>query len=230
MYALKATILDDDAVSILSIPYGGPIPSPHYKKGMDLDGEFFTERTDVKADWFSERPVLWHHGRDPYMQDTLFGKAVNFRQEEDGWWSDIWFKIGEKRKSLIDMLAKKGAEIFGSSQTIPTLAKADRRTGEWLVWPHIEQTLSTSPQNTKSVMRSMKAVLSDFEKAEVNVHGGLTEMLDSLASYASDLTAKSGLTSTDLRAMERNHEDDHLTRAIAELEADIRRFALATKE
>jgi hypothetical protein len=159
---VKATILDDDHFRLLAIPFGGPIPSPHSAKGVDLDGEFFSERTDIKADWFTERLVDWHHGGDSVLRRAVIGKADNLVMEEDGWWVDVWLKHGERRLDLIKRLAERGAQIFGSSESTPGMVKK-ASTGEILVWPYVRQTLSTSPQNTHSVLRPLKAVLEGTE-------------------------------------------------------------------
>src|SRR3972149_11136293 len=64
---LKATVLDDDSFRLLAIPFGGPIPSPLFPRGIEIDGETFTERTDIKAAWFDSRPTDWHPGSDVPM-------------------------------------------------------------------------------------------------------------------------------------------------------------------
>lgn len=194
---VKATILDDDSFRLLAIPFGGPIPSPANPRGVDLDGEFFTERTDIKAAWFDSRPTDWHHGGDVILGRTVIGKAVNLSMEEDGWWVDVWLKHGEKRLDLIRRLAERGAQIFGSSESAQGLTKK-ASTGEILVWPYIRQTLSTSPQNTHSVLRPLKALLdestdpsaafwSDIERAVVSLSDSLRG-----PSSAGDLEAKAG--------------------------------------
>lgn len=162
MRPVKATILDEDRFSLLAIPFGGPIPSPIWRRGVDLDGETFTEQTDIKSSWFDVRIVDWHHGQDPVMRRTVIGKAENLRQEEDGWWVDVWLRHGEDRLELIRRLAERGATLFGSSESLPGMVKkAD--DGEILIWPYVRQTLSTSPQNTYSVLRPMKAILDGLQ-------------------------------------------------------------------
>jgi len=167
--AVKAAPLDDDAFRLLAIPFGGPIPSPIHKRGVDVDGETFTERTAIYPDWLKERPTDWHHGGDGVMQRTVLGKAVDIGRfdgkadepDEDGWWVTVWLKHGENRLNLIRRLAERGAQIFGSSETIASLSKKSQ-TGEILAWPYIRQTLSTSPQNTLSVLRPLKASLDEL--------------------------------------------------------------------
>jgi hypothetical protein len=154
---------------LLAIPFSGPIPSPD-GKGRDLDVEYFDEETDIKPSWFEERPVDWHHGKDPtgVMNGVLVGKGKNLTQVEDGWWVDLWLTAGEKRLSLIRKLAEKGAQLFGSSYAYPNLVRRGK-AGHIDVWPYMLQTLSTSPQNTHSVMRPAKAVLDAFDQADIAI-------------------------------------------------------------
>jgi len=160
MKAVKATILDDDAFRLLAIPFGGPIPSPVSARGVDLDGEFFSERTDIRPSWLKARAVDWHHGADGTLGRDVIGKAVDPEMDEDGWWVTVWLDHGAKRLNLIKRLAERGAKLFGSSESVAGLVKkAD--TGEIMEWPYWRQTLSTSPQNTHSVIRPLKAVIDD---------------------------------------------------------------------
>jgi hypothetical protein len=172
MTPIKATVLDDDAFRLLAFPFGGPIPHPAFPRGVDLDRETFTERTDIKADWLPFRPTDWHHGNDTKMGRTVVGKALDLGRfdgpskepDEDGWWVTVWLAQGEKRLDLIRRLANQGGQIFGSSESIPGLVKK-AASGEILVWPYWRQTLSTSPQNTHSVIRPLKATLDEIEAA-----------------------------------------------------------------
>ena len=167
--ALKATVLDDDAFRLLAIPFGGPIPQKGAPRGVDLDGEWFSPRTDIKPDWFPARIVDWHHGRDARMGRTALGKAVDLgpfggagsEPDEDGWWVTVWMNRGERRVELVRRLAERGAQIYGSSESVSGLVqKAD--SGEIIAWPYVRQTLSTSPQNTHSQLRPLKATLDDY--------------------------------------------------------------------
>lgn len=189
MRELKATVLDDDSFRLLAIPFGGPIPHPAFPRGVDLDGETFTERTDIKKAWLDVRPTDWHHGGDTSLGRTIIGKAINLVMDEDGWWVDVWLKHGERRLDLIRRLAQQAtdtgkATIFGSSEPMAGFVARDGWVGggkaltdpglrqghplrqglarEITVWPYIRQTLSTSPQNIYSVIRPLKATLDDL--------------------------------------------------------------------
>lgn len=176
MQPVKATLLDDDGFRLLAIPFGGPIPSRHSPRGVDVDGEWFSERTDIKPDWLKARAVDWHHGKDPLGlmnpreyagmpqppadRREVIGKAVDPTMDEDGWWVTVWLDHGARRLGLVKRLAERGAQLFGSSETIAGL-QAKASTGEILRWPYWRQTLSTSPQNTLSVLRPLKSALDD---------------------------------------------------------------------
>ena len=90
---------------LLAIPFYGDLPSAD-GKGRDLDGEYFDARTDIKPDWFTERPLDWHHSKDPtgLMNGVLLGKATNLAMESDGWWVDTWMQAGERRLKLVGLL------------------------------------------------------------------------------------------------------------------------------
>jgi hypothetical protein len=178
---------------LLAIPFGGPLPNPLYAKGMDLDREWFSERTDIKPHWFEARPVCWHHGDDLFMGNEPLGKAVNPTLEEDGWWVDVWMTARDRRieaiRKLAEALASKGGDLWGSSAPIGRFVKTSK-TGEILVWPYAEQTLSTSPQNTKSVLRPGKAVV-DFDLAGISISDPLREILVELDALGTDLAVTS---------------------------------------
>lgn len=207
---LKATLLDDDAFRLLAIPFGGPIPSPHSPRGVDLDGEWFDERTDIKPHLWPEREVDWHHGRDGVMGRTVIGKAVlDDEPQEDGWWVTVWLKHGERRLALIRELAERGAQLFGSSQAPRgTVRKAS--TGYIEVWPYWRQTLSTSPQNTLSVIAPLKA----DDEAESRPLAAVKAAL--LSDHLRDLAA-------DLRLTSERGEDAAMFRRAVDLDAATRR-------
>lgn len=169
---LKASPLDDDAFRLLAFPFGGPIRSNTWPRGVDADFETFTERTDIKADWLPFRPTDWHHGGDTKMRRTVLGKAVDLGgfmgpskdPDEDGWWVTVWLDHEQRRLRLIQQINERGGHVYGSSESIPGLTRK-ASNGEILVWPYWRQTLSTSPQNTHSVIRPLKATLDAIEAA-----------------------------------------------------------------
>lgn len=249
MEPVKATVLDDDKFRLLAIPFGGPIPHPAFPRGVDLDGETFTERTDIKASWFPTRPVDWHHGGDVTLGRTVIGKAANLTMDEDGWWVDVWLNHGERRLDLIKRLAEQAqstgkATIFGSSEPVKgfvgygpfmsggkALTDAGLRQGHPLrrgeareikVWAFGRETLSTSPQNTLSTIRPLKATFDDL--LAIGSKPSAAFWQDVLADRMTDL-------GDDLRATSRGELEAKAGRVLsASNERDLRAALAAFEE
>jgi len=164
---------------ILMLPFGGPLPGG--KAGLDLDGEYFDEDTDIYGPYPTlrssrERVVDWHHddsgvpsrarGGDPKLL-SMKGAIIGHLQfdedpEADGYWADWWANAGEKRRRLIGLLERKGVPLYGSTEAV---AKAralwpPEEDGHIAVWPVIRHTISTTPQNTYAVVPALKATLA----------------------------------------------------------------------
>jgi hypothetical protein len=155
---LKAEQLSNSKWRVLAIPFGGPL------KGKDLDGEYFSARTDVKPDWFRERPVMWHHGGDEVIKDEVLGTEDELKQEDDGWWGTVWLDRSNRYWEQVNALLAAG-KVYGSSGALGHLVQK-ARDGEILVWPHIEQTLTPTPANPFARVVPAKAV-TDFTLAGI---------------------------------------------------------------
>jgi hypothetical protein len=173
---LKAEQLSNAKWRVLAIPFGGPM-----KGGKDLDGEYFSTRTDIKPDWFRERPVLWHHGKDQTLQDESLGTEDDLKLESDGWWATVWLDRANRYWEQVNGLLSAG-KVYGSSGALGHLVQK-ARDGEILVWPHIEQTLTPTPANPFARVVPAKAV-DLFESAGIPVD---TSLFDSTADLGRDL-------------------------------------------
>ena len=159
---------------ILMVPFGGPLPGG--KAGLDLDGEYFDDATDLYGPFPAlrtsrERLVDWHHDSDPtgVMKGAILGRAVFDEQPEgEGYWADFWANAGEKRRELVAALERRGVPLFGSSQAVRgAVKKAD--DGHIDTWPLIRHTITTSPQNTYAVVPPLKALLTADIPLEVGI-------------------------------------------------------------
>lgn len=182
MIPLKAEVVHTGKYRILALPFGGPI------KGKDLDGEYFSQRTDPKPDWFRERPVIFHHGLDPWLGDDLIGREGPITKAGDGWWAEMWLDKAHRYFDQIHAMIERGG-LYGSSGSAPHLVKK-AADGELLVWPHIEQTLSPVPRNPYSVVRATKA-LDDYSKAGLDISPA------ALQSLSPDLRLQTSATGED---------------------------------
>ena len=176
---LKAEQLSNSKWRVLAIPFGGP-----FKGGRDMDGEFFSPRTDIKPEWFPTRPVIYHHGLEGAIKDAELGvEELDREADADGWWGTVWLNRqldGSKRYwDAVNALLRAG-KMYGSSGSIAHLVRKDRKTGEILVWPHAEQTLTPTPSNFFSRVTASKAVAA-FDSAGI----GLDERVRALLLEAS---------------------------------------------
>ena len=206
LFPVKAQLMDDDEEQawfaghtsrrLLAIPFGGPIPHPASPLGVDLDGQWFDETTDIFGTHRilrqeRDRLVDFHHGKSKVMTRTVIGKAtLDDEPEDEGWWVEFWFKAGEERVRLIEALKKRGAQLFGSSE--PVKASVDiAPSGHIRVWPFLFETVSTSPQNTYSVFRA-KAALDDASSAGIPVSDAMRRLLTEAAELDAHLRQTSG--------------------------------------
>ena len=157
---------------VLVIPFTGPLPGG--KAGLDLDGEYFDDGTDLYGDYPAlrrtrERVVDWHHGSirapgygDPtgVMKGAILGRVVlDERPEADGLWADFWANAGEQRRSLIARLEERGVPLYGSSEPLQAGVRKGK-AGHIEVWPVIRHTITTAPQNTHAVVPALKALMA----------------------------------------------------------------------
>lgn len=186
---------------MLAVPFGGPIPSDVAPKGVDLDGQWFSERTDLYGEYpalrqTNDRLVDWHHsyapiggkGGDPQvlMNGVALGKAVlDVEPAEEGRWADFWLDAGQKRVNLVRRLMERGAQLFGSAQPVAA-GKADPATGEITYYPLLYMTVTTSPQNTLAVV-TPKALLAELDSTEFSVSPAMRGLLAELDVLGTDL-------------------------------------------
>jgi hypothetical protein len=182
MQTMKAEQLGTRKWRVLAIPFGGPLAG-----GKDLDGEFFSPRTDIKAAWFKERPVIFDHGMDDALADEELGIQGELTKAEDGWWAEMQLNRSHRYWSMVDGLLRAG-KMYGSSGALSHLVRKDRKTGEILVWPHIEQTLTPTPANPYARITTAKA-LSGFDSAGIAVDPAMRAILADLDTLAPDLPA-----------------------------------------
>lgn len=186
---LKAEQLGTAKWRVLAIPFGGPL-----KGGKDLDREYFSARTDIKADWFDKRPVLFHHGQDETAKDMTLGVEDDLEKKDDGWWGTMWLDRQNKYFAFLDKLMQAG-KAFGSSGAISHLVRKDGP--EITVWPHAEQTITPTPINIFSRVSASKAA-DDFTFAGIQLdpalRGLLTELDELTTDLASDLPSGGGDT------------------------------------
>ena len=218
---LKAEQVGKNKFRVLAIPFGGPF------EGRDLDGEFFSKNTDIKPEWFDRRPLIWHHNLDQTMKaDPVLGTADDLEESDEGWWTTLWLDRSHRYHSQIaDMLG--GGKIYGSSGSLPNFVRTDAKTGEILVWPYIEQTLTPTPSNIYSRVVPAKAV-EHFEAAKIGLPPALRDILSDLDSPPADLPADLTPAPADvgdaaaIQRLARDPRRDQAVRTLAQLTPRLR--------
>jgi hypothetical protein len=240
---VKATVIDDDAFRLLALPFGGPIPYPGAPRGADLDRQWFEEGTDFGR--MPKRvPVTWHHGMDAVMGKATIAEAEFDEFDDDGGWVRVWLKHGERRVNLVRQLAEKGAQLFGSSESVQGSGRirAGKAVLPWhrdipgaiVRWHYNGQTLSTSPQNTLSVLRPMKATLADISAGTLEptdaFFSDLAAFMDNLATQPDrNLSAEGDLSAKAGRVLSANNEAA-LRKAMAEMAAVLEQLDRYVRE
>lgn len=135
---LRARKVDGEwRLEVLGVPFGG------MRDGKDMDGEYFSARTDIHLKIGDQRPVYYMHGKDPDGQTEkappIIGKATYSRQDTQGHWFEV---VLDKAKDYADRIWRAAIQGIAkaSSGAINYLC---RRTndGEYLSWPVAELTL-----------------------------------------------------------------------------------------
>ena len=173
MDPIKAEQLTSVKWRVLAIPFGGP------KGGKDLDDEYFSAKTDIKADWFPTRPVLWHHAQDEILKDTVLGTEDDLVKEGDGWWGTMWLDRSNRYWAEVSAMLAAG-KAYGSSGALGHLVQK-ARDGHILVWPHIEQTITPTPSNFYSRVVPAKAA-DAFRYAGLNFNDPTVDLPRDLPS------------------------------------------------
>lgn len=224
---------------ILVAPFGGPLAKA---RGLDLDQEYFDERTDFYGPYpdlkaSRDRLVDFHHTTflersqtpaEKALKGAIMGRVTLDDHFEDatidgqsfaGLWGDFWANAGEQRRQLIAWLEQRGHPLYGSTQPV---AEGVRRgkAGHIEVWPIRFHTISTSPQNTYAVVPPLKAVLDAPGEVTVPALRALAAGLDDLGSLLrpsemGDNGAKSG------RVFSRRNEGD-LQAALDDLDERVK--------
>lgn len=134
-------IADDGSIEGPGMPFGGPF------NGQDLDGEHFSIKTDFAFDWFTERPLLYHHGLDNDAGIAVVGRVKSWETKADlGIWTKAQLDASSEYFDAIKELVKQG-KLFFSSGAMRHLVKVNQKSGEITRWPWVELSLTPTPSN-----------------------------------------------------------------------------------
>ena len=145
MKALKFLDTDKTMLRGLALPFGG------LHNGRDLDGQYFSVKTNFCLDWFTDRPLLYHHGLDEDAGTTVVGRVKTYDFNAEGGWADMQLDRSHKFYSAIRDLVTKG-KLSLSSGAMSHLVEENTKTGEITCWPWVEESLTPTPANLSAVV------------------------------------------------------------------------------
>ena len=109
----------------------------------DLQGEYFTPETELGLDWYSRRPVLYHHGLDGDLKAAVIGVIDTLRPDEVGLWAEAQLDMRQRYVQAVRRLIDRG--ILGwSSGSLPHLVEV-ATDGRIKRWPIVEGSLTPAP-------------------------------------------------------------------------------------
>ncbi len=152
---------------VLGVPYGGPI------KGRDLDGECFTEQTDIVLKIGDKRPVTYYHGfgpDDPAEKQTppaIIGEAIYTGKDARGHWFDL--ALDDEEELALRLLAAGVEGVKASSGAVSHLVRKSAG-GIIDVWPVGELALFDTnewrkPANEFAVLEAKEAKAETIAEA-----------------------------------------------------------------
>lgn len=134
MTALK--MLGEGRVGGYLVNWGSP-------SQKDLQGEYFTPLSSLGLDWYTQRPVLYHHGLDGNVKAAVIGVIDTLKADAIGVWAEAQLDLRQKYVLTVLKLVEKG--ILGwSSGSLPHLVEVER-DGHIKSWPIVEGSLTPTP-------------------------------------------------------------------------------------
>lgn len=137
----------------------------------DLQGEYFTPQTDMGLDWYSQRPVLYHHGLDDNLKTAVIGVIDTLRQDEVGLWAEAQLDMHKRYVQTVQQLVDKGI-LSWSSGSLPHLVTVGA-DGHIKRWPIVEASLTPTPAeprrtDVKTLKHAYESLGLDTERLALN--------------------------------------------------------------
>jgi hypothetical protein len=125
----------------------------------DLQGEYFTQKTDFALDWYEARPMLYHHGLDGDLKAAVIGHIEHLRLDEIGIWAEAQLDLRQRYIRAVQRLVDKGI-LHWSSGSLAHLVEVDGN-GEIKRWPLVEGSLTPTPAEPR--LTDVQTIKSAYE-------------------------------------------------------------------
>ena len=114
----------------------------------DLQGEYFTPQTEMRLDYYNERPVLYHHGLGE-ADSIKIGEIFDLTKDDTGLFARARLFLHDpdpevKRFAATAWHETKAGHLFWSSGSLGHLVET-APDGQILKWPLVEGSLTPAP-------------------------------------------------------------------------------------
>ena len=118
----------------------------------DLQGEYFTAKTEFNLDWYEVRPALYHHGLDGSIEAAPIGKIDTIKQDSIGLWAEAQIDMNREYGEAVQKLVDKGV-LHWSSGSLAHLVET-KSDGQIKKWPRTS--IAKSVPNSKAGPQAQK--------------------------------------------------------------------------
>ena len=184
---------------VLGVPYGGPI------QGRDLDGEAFTEATDIWLKIGDQVNLTYYHGFDAEKQGekqaipALIGKATYVAKDERGHWFE---PVLDGSEPLAQRLMKAGIETLRASSGAVNHLVRKGAGGLIDVWPVGELALFDTNE-----WRKPANDLAVIEAKSESITEAIPEVIATVDAVEDEIEAKTNLTISQFPMEEKMDEE-----------------------
>ena len=129
----------------------------------DLDGEFFTEKTEELTKIFDavgKLPLLYQHSADAVLKTHVLGIVDTLKTDSVGLWYEAQLLMSSQYDEYVKKLIESG-KLKTSSQTLPIAKASVGETGEITRWPIVEITATPTPAEYR--MPPLQVLKSAYE-------------------------------------------------------------------
>lgn len=169
MYAVKFYDEEKGIIEGLGIPYGGPLRSSTKELGKDLQGEYFSDKTDFTSPQFDGKavksmPMEYHHGLDPVIKDMPIGEVLDAQETPQGKWVKVQLDKANKYYEGIKYLVRQGKLLFSSGAIPEGIKKLPDGFIERWPWKELSLTYgAANPMQPEPAIKSLVEILENTE-------------------------------------------------------------------
>lgn len=152
--AIKALNEDGSRIGGYLVVWGSPVQK-------DLEGEYFTPESNLCLDWYTRRPVLYHHGLDGTMKAAVIGQIDTLTPDETGVWAEAQLDMHKKYVQVVQQLVQKGVLSWSSGSLAHLVQKAT--DGHIKLWPIVEGSATPTPAEPRNTdINTIKSAYSEL--------------------------------------------------------------------